>query len=162
MTVTKKFSVLFVCTGNICRSPMAEGLLKARIPEHLKDIFFIHSAGVGTWNGSPASQHAIEICKVAHVDITSHRSQPVVPELIETSDLVLVMDQSHFDVLRRYFPDSAGTIFLLKTYKNENIKNPDVADPIGESYDFYKEIFDEINHEIDRVLPHILELAKSM
>ncbi len=153
------FCVMFVCTGNICRSPMAEGLLKNRIPIHMKDDIVVQSAGVGAWNGAPATELAIQVCKESQIDIADHQSQIIEPELIAGANLIFALDQGHYTALRHYFPQYMDHIYLLKKYKNRDHFNPDISDPINKSYEFYKNIFQEIDQEINRILPNIIEHA---
>ena len=88
--------ITFICTGNTCRSPMAEGIARQLIAEKNRDKeITVSSAGLGTYNGSPASQHSIDVCREIGIDLTSHRTQRLNQEIADKTDLFAVMTESH-------------------------------------------------------------------
>src|SRR5690606_19571912 len=101
-------SILVVCIGNICRSPMAEGLLKQRLPEK-----HIYSAGLGALVGHPADPLAIELMQQQGVDISDHRAQQINAQLVNQADLVLVMDLEQKRHVEKHYPASRGKVFRL-------------------------------------------------
>lgn len=112
-------NVLVICVGNICRSPMAEGLLRHALPGHA-----VSSAGLGALVGQPADPIAVELMQGRGVDITSHRARQLHGKLMAETDLVLVMELEHQRHLEREYPLLHGKIFRLC----ESSKT-DVADP---------------------------------
>jgi protein-tyrosine-phosphatase len=108
-------SILVVCTGNICRTPLAEGFLKEhlrrRFPEQRIDV---SGAGVIARDGHPATDEAIEAAWEREVDISSHRARRLHPNLVEGADLALGMAEEHAEEMRRLVPDAASRIFTLK------------------------------------------------
>jgi protein-tyrosine-phosphatase len=124
-------SILIVCTGNICRSPMAEGLLKQiLIEKHLNNVL-VRSAGISAGNGLQASLNAVATMAEQGIDITSHRSQPVTSSLIAESDLILVMEEYHRDSILSFAPAASGKVRLLKEYDINSVSSMDIQDPMG-------------------------------
>jgi protein-tyrosine-phosphatase len=158
----KKFKIFFVCTGNVCRSPMAVGLLKAKMPKHLKSKVIIESTGTMGIENSPASAEAIEVMREKGIDITDHRSQGVNHDVIKDTDIIFALAQDHRYYLESSFPDVRDNIFLLKTFG----RNPDkvtsysVSDPIGGTLETYMQCRDTIEQEIDRILPRLTRLIE--
>jgi protein-tyrosine-phosphatase len=95
--------VLFVCTGNTCRSPMAEGLLK-RMAQENRIPLEVQSAGLAAFAGVPATPEAIEACREKGVDISSHLSQPLNKTLVTESDLILTMTGKHKEMIVKKMP----------------------------------------------------------
>lgn len=94
--------ILFVCTGNTCRSPMAQGIMQAKLNERgIKDIE-VESAGVATLGGDAVSPNAVEAVKKYNADISNHRSRQISKYLLDESDLIIGMTQSHIDALKPY------------------------------------------------------------
>jgi len=133
-----EYSVLFVCTGNTCRSPMAAGLARQLLAE-LKGVPIdqleqagvrVRSAGVATGGGSPATPEAIEAMKQAGVDISDHRSTPVNEDLIQDADVIFTMTTSHRNAVLVFDPKAAGKTRRL-------LDEQDVADPIGGPQSLY-------------------------
>lgn len=94
--------ITFICTGNTCRSPMAEGIARKIINEQYPDSgITVSSAGLNTFNGSPASQHSIDACREIGIDLLGHRSQRINQEIADNTDLFAVMTPSHAQFLRQ-------------------------------------------------------------
>ena len=110
--------VLIVCVGNICRSPMAEGLLRARIRH--RPGFQVSSAGVGALVGHPADPLAVELMAARGIDITGHRARQVTQEMLAAVDLVLVMEKGHQDEVHRMSPQSRGKVHRIQTMRKNN------------------------------------------
>jgi protein-tyrosine phosphatase len=149
---------LFVCTGNTCRSPMAEGLFRKLLAERLHcqedDLvdrgFMVVSAGVAAGPGSPPSPEAVEILKTRGVDIRSHESQPVTPQLLSQADQIFTMTRSHRELLLQEFPEAAPRVRLLAR------DGSDVIDPIGAGLEEYRHCAEQIErylHDVVAELP---------
>ena len=148
------YTLLFVCTGNTCRSPMAEGLL-----HHLAnatDVLHISSAGCATFGGAPASSEAIAVMAERDIDISAHRSSPLDGRKIDESDLIVVMTVAHQETVRRRFPQAAPKIRLLSSFGTET-ETTDIADPFGLSLSAYRRTRDEIESAVADLLLYLNE-----
>jgi protein-tyrosine-phosphatase len=181
----EKFKVLFVCTGNSCRSPMAEGILKKMLEENKLDNFEVGSAGTSSLDGAFPSLFAIEVAKAQNVDLTQHRSHQLNQRILRKADLILSMSNEHLEQIRTMNEKALKKTYLLKTFpqhhpvsppeapaghpsgedlsitENEN-KSPDLSyikDPIGGSMDDYNQCFWEIEKEIRRIFPELIRKA---
>lgn len=132
--------ILFVCTGNTCRSPMAETLFRKIVTERLVcrdwelrergiDVF---SAGIAAGESDPATPEAVQIMRESQLDLTQHLSQRVTPRMLEESTLILTMTNRHRQALQEARPDLADRIHLLER------SGADIADPIGGTLDDYR------------------------
>lgn len=122
-------SILFVCTGNYCRSPLAAAFFKNCLEKSLdKNHWQVDSAGTWTRRGSPAPLFCIELARQVGVDLTSHRAQLVTFVPIEKYDLVIVMEKSHREALLTEFPAIEERIFLLSSLAG--LSPYDIRDPI--------------------------------
>lgn len=153
------FVVAFICTGNICRSPMAEAILKDLIldeyDEHRRIIpIEVISAGTHAVNGIPASSHAVEVASRHGNSLRFHRSRLLTPHVASAADLILTMEAAHSEFIRQLVP-GIKTVFELKRYlNNETIDqySSDIVDPMGRGLDFYSMVYNEIEHEIKRIV----------
>lgn len=117
-------NLLIVCTGNICRSPMAEGIFKAYFSELALDVL-VHSAGTNAVSGHPAVQYAQETMQEHRdIDISAHRAKQLVAEHIFESDLILVMESKHQRSIELAFPFAAGKVHRLGEGLNCDITDP--------------------------------------
>lgn len=142
-------TVLFVCTGNICRSPMAEVLFRHRIGDGAG--WNTASAGVYAGLGSPASDNAIEAVRELQLDLTGHQSQPLTAELVNTSDIIVVMTAEHRFHILQDFPEVGNRVCLLKSFGTSKIA-ADITDPYGGSLNVYRNIRDEIDRALSDLI----------
>jgi glycine hydroxymethyltransferase len=147
-------SVLFVCTGNICRSPIAEGLFRALVGNR-KDIE-IASAGVHAIRGQPPSEHAIDVCAEAGVDIRGLRSQPLTISLVERATHIFAMTGAHVETIQMLFPMAADKTFLLREFEEAGSTSwRDVPDPIGLGRDVYNDCAETIKNALPGVFAFV-------
>ena len=146
---------VFVCTGNICRSPMAEGLMRHRFEEAGVYSVMVSSMGIHGLDNAPATPEAQKVCEENGVDISAHRSRPIVPEEIQDADFVFCMEPVHREFLHTFFPWHKDQIVLLGAWPGKPNRKSGVSDPMGRPIDFYRKIFDEISGHLDRVMAHL-------
>ncbi|MCM8766439.1 MAG: low molecular weight protein arginine phosphatase [Candidatus Omnitrophica bacterium] len=133
--------ILFVCTGNSCRSVMAAGLLKKMLKDKA-DNFVIKSAGTSALEGMSASSEAQKTMLKEGIDISAHRSLRLTKEMIEEADLILVMEEAHRNVILNIYPEAEKKVYLLRSFA-ENISEPTdwgILDPIGKPPEVYEEV----------------------
>jgi RpiB/LacA/LacB family sugar-phosphate isomerase len=148
-------NVLFVCTGNVCRSPMAQGLF-ANLVRGRRDIE-VTSAGIGAVGGQPPSAHSVEVMNELGIDIRNIRSKPLMVELVRKADFIFVMTYGHLDSMLLLFPSAAEKTFLLREFETDlPVMEREVPDPIGQSRDMYRECRDQIRSALPRLLDLVL------
>jgi len=154
--MNKLHSVLFVCTGNSCRSIMAEGLLKKKLSRLGKDYITVESAGTKAADGFTPTNETITLMKEEGIDVAGFKSKRLTEEMIKTSDLILVMQPMHRDEAIRKVPEAASKTYLLTEFakKGQQTKESDessIPDPIGMSIDYYRHCLGLIKKEIERI-----------
>ena len=132
--------ILFICTGNTCRSPMAAALASS-IFAQVGLAIEVASAGVSAWPNQPASRHAISVMKDKGLCLATHKSEPVSKALLDSAALLLTMTSTHKTVLLSDYPKAKDKIFTLGEYTGKNI---DISDPFGGSLDTYRACAEEI------------------
>ena len=149
-------TVLFVCTGNICRSPMAEGLFREAVKG--RNDIKVMSAGLGTADGQAPSAHAVTALRAIGIDITGIRSRSLRSEMVKEADFIFAMTHSHADTLLMLYPQAADKVFLLREFDDTlTMYEKDISDPIGGPYSTYEECRDQIEEGIASLLPFVLQ-----
>jgi glycine hydroxymethyltransferase len=147
-------TVLFVCTGNVCRSPMAEGLFKQAVRG--RGAYRVISAGVGAVDGQRASDHAVTALRALGLDISSHRSRHLTADIVAQADYIFGMTHSHVDAIMLLYPQAAEKTFLLREFDETlDAYENDISDPIGGSYEVYCNCRDQIEQGIVSMLKFI-------
>ncbi|MFV0442023.1 MAG: Sua5/YciO/YrdC/YwlC family protein [Planctomycetaceae bacterium] len=149
--------VLFTCTGNTCRSPMAEALFRKMLADRLNCAedeltdrgYVVLSAGLATTAGMPASEHSVTVLGEEGIDLTGHHSQPAATELLSVADLIVTMTRSHRESIVSRFPELEPRVRLLSPVGR------DVSDPFGGERNHYVRCRDEIREYLVQLIEDV-------
>ena len=148
--------VLFVCTGNICRSPMAEGFFRELTKE--QGGFEAVSAGMGAIDGASPSAHSITAMQELGIDICEQRSMQITPEMVDGAAYIFGLASGHVDNLIRYFPQARERIFLLREFVDHlPAGRKDIADPIGGDLQIYQTCRNQIKEGVEALIPFVTQ-----
>jgi protein-tyrosine-phosphatase len=152
-------TIFFVCTGNVCRSPMAVGLFYDKLVREKKNKRVrIRSAGIWALEEQPASAYARQVMSEHDLDISAHRGRNLTQPDVDEADLILVMTKRHAEIIARDLKRSAGKVYLLSEMAGPSY---DVADPYGGSLPEYRQTAAELASLIERGCARIMKLLGS-
>lgn len=143
-------NVLFVCTGNTCRSPLAEVLFRDLVKDATD--YEVGSAGTGAFSGQNASRHSVSLAKSKGLDLSKHQSRAVTIDLIEKATHIFALGRSHLSALLSDYPEAEDKIYLLSEFTaDDRLRGRDVSDPFGGDLEEYR----EMQEHLEQLLPSI-------
>jgi protein-tyrosine-phosphatase len=148
-------SILLVCTGNICRSPLAAALLERALGERAAEGIRVSSAGTGAWDGAPVSEGAYLVGLERGLDLSGHRARLLTRELVEQADLILTMARHHRARVDEL--GGEGRVFVLGEYAGREGDEVEVSDPFGGDLNVYRDTCSELEALLQAAVERIVK-----
>lgn len=151
--------VVFICTGNVCRSPMAEGFYRHETKSD--DSIRIGSAGISAFDGQEASQHSVDVMQQEGIDIADHASRMLTADIVAQASHIFGMTRTHRDAVQMMFPEAREKVFVLREFLvgSDADFDLDVSDPIGGSLEEYQRTRNLIKEALASVSKFVNETA---
>jgi protein-tyrosine phosphatase len=151
--------ILVVCTGNVCRSPMAEGILRKLLRDSgSHGGVIVESAGTAAMEGAHASGNSVEVAFRRGIDIRGHAARQLTKRLVNRASLILTLQPEHKEWIAGRYPDAAAKTNVITSYADPDGDPDGIHDPIGLDLDAYEETFVQIEGSLRAALPRILSL----
>jgi protein-tyrosine phosphatase len=154
-------NILFVCAGNICRSPMAEWQLKALLRENPIADMQVGSAGLIALPDNSASYNAVRVAKENSISLEEHRARLITTELIDNADLVLVMESHQGHELIANHPQASEKILLLRHFARYGSRERGISDPYGRNLEAYRFCFEDIKECVESLHEWLIEAREA-
>ena len=145
-------NLLFVCSGNTCRSPLAEALARKIAERRGIDDLNVSSAGTNAWDNVPATDEALLVGMERDLDLGGHRSRKLTPEIVSEADLIFVMTPGHVDQVKQM--GGRGKVHVIDEYAS-GASNKGIADPYGGDLEAYRNTADILEQELERLFDRL-------
>ena len=146
--------IIFVCTGNTCRSPMCDGYFKKLCTDAGRDDIAVESAGTAAWDGGGASRNSVAVMAGNGVDMSGFASSRLTPERIASADILICMTNSHRAYIGQLNPSALKKTYLLLDFDYSD-DGDDITDPFGGSHELYSLCFDDMKHALEALFANI-------
>jgi len=150
--ITQKKVLLFICTGNSCRSVMAKFLLEKRLQDMQRKDIEVLSRGVMSLTGLAPTKEVMQLLKEEGIDASRHISQKIDIDILKEADMILVMESLHEDEIKKLFPQALQKVFLLKEFTKLGGEDLNIYDPIGKPFEEYRQTFLVIKQAVERLV----------
>jgi protein-tyrosine phosphatase len=152
-------NVLFVCTGNTCRSPLAEVMFRDLVKEH--SDYQVGSAGVGAFSGQPASRYSAALARERGLDLSRHQSRAVTIDLVEAATHIFAMSRSHLAAVLADYPEADQKVYLVTEFAaDDRLRGRDICDPYGGALEDYRETLEHLEQALPSLHAYIEQTWK--
>jgi protein-tyrosine-phosphatase len=155
----KRYHVLFVCSGNTCRSPLAEALLRRELKKRDVAGVSVSSAGISALPGQPAAEHSRRVARELGASLAGFKSSPLSPHKVAVADLILTMEARHLDTVLEKWPGARARAHVLSKFSGSG--RGGIPDPVGKPLEAYRECGLALSDEVSRVMPKLRKLVSA-